>query len=170
VLAFADVVNFFANEFAGLCGRRFSFALVFSCSFKCLFFWHEIPPASNYATTPHAGEYSETLRGSKLSNYGRSTKTEKNGSLTASETHEYDGTGTNSKLVQIQEEYMAKRSKLNKFARKIGAAVGSADAKAHKYVKAGSVARKELDAISKQLDALKRQLLKTSKRIKTALA
>jgi hypothetical protein len=65
---------------------------------------------------------------------------------------------------------MAKRSKLNQFARKVGAAVGTADAKAHKYVKAGAVARKELDAISKQLDALKKQLLKTSKRIKTALA
>jgi len=59
---------------------------------------------------------------------------------------------------------MAKRSKLNQFARKVGAAVGTADAKAHKYVKAGAVARKELDAISKK------QLLKTSKRIKTALA
>jgi ribosome-associated translation inhibitor RaiA len=37
-------------------------------------------------------------------------------------------------------------------------------------VKAGSVAKKELAAISKQIDALKRQLLKTSKRMQKALS
>ncbi|MFZ0038510.1 MAG: hypothetical protein WAK91_13860 [Candidatus Acidiferrales bacterium] len=65
---------------------------------------------------------------------------------------------------------MAKKSRLNRIATSIGAAVGTADAKAHKVVKAGAVARKELDDISKQLDALKRQLQKTTKRIRKALA
>ena len=69
---------------------------------------------------------------------------------------------------------MAKKNKLTQAAVKIGAAVGKADRRAHqtahKMVKAGSVAKKELDAISKQVEALKKQLQKTTKRLKKALA
>jgi hypothetical protein len=48
--------------------------------------------------------------------------------------------------------------------------VGTADRRAHKMVKAGSVAKKELAAISKQIDALKKQLQTTTKRMKKALS
>jgi uncharacterized tellurite resistance protein B-like protein len=65
---------------------------------------------------------------------------------------------------------MAKKSRLKRIAVAIGSAVGTADARAHKVVRAGSVAKKELADISKQLDALKRQLQKTTKRIQKALA
>jgi uncharacterized tellurite resistance protein B-like protein len=65
---------------------------------------------------------------------------------------------------------MAKKSRLRRFAVAVGSAVGTADARAHKVVRAGSVAKKELADISKQLDALKRQLQKTTKRIQKALA
>jgi polyhydroxyalkanoate synthesis regulator phasin len=47
--------------------------------------------------------------------------------------------------------------------------VGRADRTAHKVAKAGVVAKAELEAISKQVDALKRQLQKTTKRLKHAL-
>jgi uncharacterized tellurite resistance protein B-like protein len=47
---------------------------------------------------------------------------------------------------------MAKKSKLNQ------------------VVKAGTLAKKELQDITKQVDALKRQLAKTSKRLKHALS
>ena len=65
---------------------------------------------------------------------------------------------------------MAKKSKLTQVAVKIGAAMGRADRKAHQVAQAGVVARKELRAISKQVDALKRQLQKTTKRLKSALS
>jgi hypothetical protein len=65
---------------------------------------------------------------------------------------------------------MAKKSRLNSIARTIGSAVGTAENKARKVAKAGVVARRELDAISKELDSLKRQLHKTTKRIQKALA
>jgi hypothetical protein len=64
---------------------------------------------------------------------------------------------------------MARRSKLTRVAVKIGAAMGRADRTAHKVAKAGVLAKKELEDISKQVDALKRQLLKTTKRLKRAL-
>jgi len=48
--------------------------------------------------------------------------------------------------------------------------MGKADQKVQKVAKAGSLAKKELDAISKQVDALKRQLQKTAKRLKRALS
>jgi hypothetical protein len=64
---------------------------------------------------------------------------------------------------------MAKNSKLTQAAVKIGAVMGKADRTAHKVAKAGVVAKKELEAISKQVDALKRQLQKTAKRLKVAL-
>jgi hypothetical protein len=65
---------------------------------------------------------------------------------------------------------MAKKSKLSQVAVKIGAAMGRADRKAHQVAKAGVLAKKELKDISKQVDALKRQLQKTTKRLKNALS
>lgn len=64
---------------------------------------------------------------------------------------------------------MAKRNQLKRVAVKIGGALGKADRKAHQIVRAGSLAKEELHAISKQVDALKRQLAKTTKRLKKAL-
>jgi predicted nucleic acid-binding Zn-ribbon protein len=65
---------------------------------------------------------------------------------------------------------MAKNTRLNKAAAKIGSAIGKADRTAHKVAKAGVVAKAELAAISKQVEALKKQLQKTTKRLKRALA
>jgi ribosomal protein L29 len=65
---------------------------------------------------------------------------------------------------------MAKKSKLSQVAVRIGSAMGRADRKAHQVAKAGVLAKKELQDISKQVDALKRQLLKTTKRLKNALS
>ena len=64
---------------------------------------------------------------------------------------------------------MARKSKLTRVAVRIGAAVGRADRTAHKVARAGVLAKKELEDISKQVEALKRQLLKTTKRLKRAL-
>jgi len=64
---------------------------------------------------------------------------------------------------------MAKRNRLKDVAVAIGSAVGTAQSKARKAAKVGSVARKELKAISKELDSLRRQLQKTTKRIQKAL-
>jgi predicted nucleic acid-binding Zn-ribbon protein len=64
---------------------------------------------------------------------------------------------------------MAKKSRLTQVAVKIGTAVGKADRQAHKFVKAGAMAKNELEEISKQVDALKRQLQKTTKRLRSAL-
>ncbi|MGD0841360.1 MAG: hypothetical protein ABSA32_09410 [Candidatus Acidiferrales bacterium] len=64
---------------------------------------------------------------------------------------------------------MAKKSKLTKAAVTIGTAMGKADRTAHKVAKAGVVAKEELEAISKQVEVLKKQLLKTTKRLKQAL-
>ena len=65
---------------------------------------------------------------------------------------------------------MAKRSKLNQVAVRIGAAMGKADRKAQQVAKAGVLAKKELRVISKQVDALKRQLQKTARRLKNSLS
>jgi len=64
---------------------------------------------------------------------------------------------------------MAKKNRLAKAAETIGTVVGRADRKAHQVVKAGAVAKKELAQISKQVEALKKQLQKTTKRLKHAL-
>jgi hypothetical protein len=61
------------------------------------------------------------------------------------------------------------KSKLKQVAVKIGSAIGRADRTAHKVAKAGVLAKGELEAISKQVDALKRQLQKTTKRLRHAL-
>jgi hypothetical protein len=65
---------------------------------------------------------------------------------------------------------MAKKSRLQRVAVGIGAAVGKADRTAHKVAKAGVLAKKELKDISKQIDALKAQLQKTTKRLRKALS
>ena len=65
---------------------------------------------------------------------------------------------------------MAKKSRLTRVAVSIGSAMGKADRRVQKVAKAGTLARKELDDISKQVDALKRQLQKTAKRLKRALS
>jgi ubiquinone biosynthesis protein UbiJ len=62
---------------------------------------------------------------------------------------------------------MARKNQLKKVAVKIGGALGTADRKAHRTA---AVAKRELAAISKQVDALKRQLAKTTKRLKHALS
>jgi hypothetical protein len=48
--------------------------------------------------------------------------------------------------------------------------MGKADRKAQQVAKAGVLAKKELRAISKQVDVLKRQLLQTTKRLRKALS
>lgn len=67
---------------------------------------------------------------------------------------------------------MARRH-LKSAAKKIGAAIGKADRTAHrtarKVARAGIVAREELVQLSKQVESLKRQLQKTTKRLKNAL-
>jgi F0F1-type ATP synthase membrane subunit b/b' len=65
---------------------------------------------------------------------------------------------------------MARKSKLTQVAVKIGTAMGKADRRVQKFANAGSLAKKELDDISKQVDALKRQLQKTARRLKHALS
>ena len=65
---------------------------------------------------------------------------------------------------------MARRTTLKEVGERIGTAIGKADRKAHKFAEAGVVAKEELQAISKQIDELKRQLQKTTKRLKKALS
>jgi predicted nucleic acid-binding Zn-ribbon protein len=64
---------------------------------------------------------------------------------------------------------VAKKTRLTRVAVSIGSAVGKADRKAHQVAKAGVLAKKELQEIGKQVDALKRQLQKTASRLKRAL-
>jgi predicted nucleic acid-binding Zn-ribbon protein len=64
---------------------------------------------------------------------------------------------------------MAKKDRLTRVAVKIGKAIGKADRKAHQVAKAGLMAKEELEEIGRQVEALKRQLQKTTKRLKTAL-
>ena len=68
---------------------------------------------------------------------------------------------------------MAKNDRLTKVSVKIGAALGKADKqarlRARKVADATVVAKEELQEISKQVEALKQQLAKTTKRLKKAL-
>ena len=64
---------------------------------------------------------------------------------------------------------MAKKTKLTQTAETIGTVLGRADRTAHKVARASLVAKEELAVISKQVDILKKQLQKTTKRIKHAL-
>ena len=61
------------------------------------------------------------------------------------------------------------RNRFKSAAKKIGAAMGKADRTAHKVARAGVVAREELIQLSKQVESLKRQVQKTTKRLKNAL-
>jgi hypothetical protein len=61
------------------------------------------------------------------------------------------------------------KSRLNKVASSIGAAVGRADRRAHKMAKAGVLAKKELDALAKDVAALKRRLEKATGHLRGAL-
>jgi len=62
------------------------------------------------------------------------------------------------------------KNQLKQAAKRIGAAMGKADRTAHKVAKAGVVAREELVQLSKQVESLKRQIQKTTKRLKHALS
>jgi hypothetical protein len=62
------------------------------------------------------------------------------------------------------------KNRLKKAAMKIGAAMGKADRTAHKVARAGLMAKGELEDISKRVDDLKKQLMKTTKRLKKALS
>jgi len=68
---------------------------------------------------------------------------------------------------------MAKNDRLTEVSAKIGAALGKADKqarlRARKVADATVVAKEELQEISKQVEALKQQLAKTTKRLKKAL-
>jgi hypothetical protein len=64
---------------------------------------------------------------------------------------------------------MARKSKLTQAAVKIGTAMGKADRTAHQIAKAGLAAKDELADIAAQINSLKRQLLKTKKRLQRAL-
>ena len=68
---------------------------------------------------------------------------------------------------------MAKKNRLSDAAVKIGSVVGKVDGKAHKAAlkaaRAAHVAREELVDLAKQVDALKRQLRKSTKRLRSAL-
>jgi polyhydroxyalkanoate synthesis regulator phasin len=68
---------------------------------------------------------------------------------------------------------MARANGLRDAAIRVGSAVGRVDAKAHKAarkaVKAAEVARQELVALTKRVDALETQLMQSTQRLKTAL-
>jgi hypothetical protein len=62
------------------------------------------------------------------------------------------------------------KDRLKNVSVKIGTALGKADKKAHQVAQAGTMAKEELQEIAKQVDALKKQLQKTTKRLKKALS
>lgn len=68
---------------------------------------------------------------------------------------------------------MASKNKLKHAAEKIGATIGRLDGTTHKAARKASaavvVAKSELDDISKQVNALKKQLEKSSKELRAAL-
>lgn len=69
---------------------------------------------------------------------------------------------------------MAKKDRLTTVSQRIGKALGKADKQAHIHARklsvAGKVTREELDEISKHVEALKKQLAKTTHRLKKALS
>lgn len=68
---------------------------------------------------------------------------------------------------------MAKKDKLTEVSRKIGSALGKADKQAHaharKFAAASKITKEELQEISKQVEVLKKQLAKSTGRLKKAL-
>jgi hypothetical protein len=73
-----------------------------------------------------------------------------------------------------EEKTKMAKNRLTSAARKIGAAMGKADRTAHvtakKVAKASVVAKSELEHVAKQVEALKKQLAKSTKKLKKALA
>jgi seryl-tRNA synthetase len=69
----------------------------------------------------------------------------------------------------LHSEAKMAKSKLTKVAEGIGGAIGRADRTAHKVAKAGLVAKKELEELSKEVDSLKKRLQKATKRLQHAL-
>jgi hypothetical protein len=65
---------------------------------------------------------------------------------------------------------MAKKDKITQVSVKVGAALGKAERRARKIAQVGDVAKEELKAISKQVDEMKKQLAKTTKRLQKALS
>ena len=69
---------------------------------------------------------------------------------------------------------MAKKDRLTDVSVKIGAALGKADKQARMRAKqvseASVIAKEELQEIAKQVEALKKQLAKTTERLKKALS
>jgi DNA-directed RNA polymerase sigma subunit (sigma70/sigma32) len=64
---------------------------------------------------------------------------------------------------------MARKSRLTRVAVGIGTVIGKADRKAQQVAKAGLMAKQGLEDIAEQVEVLKRQLQKTTKRLKQAL-
>lgn len=68
---------------------------------------------------------------------------------------------------------MAKKDKLTEVSVRIGSALGKADKQAHrqarKLAEASKISKEELREIGKQVDALKKQLAKTTQRLKKVL-
>ena len=69
----------------------------------------------------------------------------------------------------ILEASMAKKDRLTDVSVKIGTALGKADKRARKFVSAGDIAKEELQEISSQVEQLKKQLAKTTERLKKAV-
>jgi len=65
---------------------------------------------------------------------------------------------------------MAKKDKITEVSVRVGKALGKAERKARQFAAVGDVAKEELKAISKQVDELKKQLAKTTKRLQKALS
>jgi seryl-tRNA synthetase len=68
---------------------------------------------------------------------------------------------------------MAKKNKLTQVSERIGKALGKADKQAHHHARklsaASKVTKEELDQIAKHVEALKKQLAKTTQRLKKVL-
>ena len=64
---------------------------------------------------------------------------------------------------------MASKTRLEGTAVKIGTAIGKADRTAHKVTKAAQIAKEELLELTKQMEALRQQLQRSSERLKRAL-
>ena len=69
---------------------------------------------------------------------------------------------------------MAKKDRLTEMSVKVGTALGKADrearVRARRVAQAGVVAKEELQEITKQVETLKKQLAKTTLRLKKALS
>jgi hypothetical protein len=65
---------------------------------------------------------------------------------------------------------MAKKDRLTEAGVKVGTMLGRANRKAYKIVEARGIAKKELQALAKQVEELRRQLVKTTKRLKKAIS